>query len=94
MAPEAAGRAAYQDARQAMNEYPYRFHVALDGSGMNGLEGMAGVCQFLFDPRDNAYAHKIVYYGGVAGGHAVLPPARAAARNATGSPWREAAACD
>jgi hypothetical protein len=56
---------------EAMNEYPYRFHVALDGSGLNGLEGMAGVCQFLFDPADNAYAYKVSYYDGIAGGHSV-----------------------
>jgi hypothetical protein len=54
-----------------MREYPYRFHIALDGNGLNGLEGMAGVCQFLFDPADNAHAYKITYYDGVAGGHAV-----------------------
>ena len=54
-----------------MTEYPYRFHVALDGSGMNGLEGMAGICQFRFDPADNSYAYKICYYDGIAGGHAV-----------------------
>jgi hypothetical protein len=55
----------------SMKRYPYRFHIALDGNGLNGLEGMAGVCQFLFDPADNAYAYKIAYYDGVAGGHAV-----------------------
>jgi hypothetical protein len=54
-----------------MKAYPYRFHIALDGSGLNGLEGMAGVCQFLFDPADNAYAYKISYYDGIAGGHSV-----------------------
>jgi hypothetical protein len=54
-----------------MKEYPYRFHIALDGNGLNGLEGMAGVCQFLFDPADNAYAYKVSYYDGIAGGHAV-----------------------
>ena len=54
-----------------MKEYPYRFHIALDGSGLNGLEGMAGVCQFHFDPADNAYAYKISYYDGIAGGHSV-----------------------
>jgi len=54
-----------------MRQYPYRFHIALDGNGLNGLEGMAGVCQFLFDPDDNAYAYKIAYYDGIAGGHAV-----------------------
>ena len=54
-----------------MKEYPYRFHIALDGSGLNGLEGMAGVCQFHFDPSDNSYAYKVKYYDGIAGGHAV-----------------------
>ncbi|HVJ35476.1 MAG TPA: hypothetical protein VND94_20360, partial [Terriglobia bacterium] len=54
-----------------MTEYPYHFHVALDGSGMNGLEGMAGICQFRFDPADNSYAYKICYFDGIAGGHAV-----------------------
>jgi hypothetical protein len=54
-----------------MKAYPYRFHIALDGSGLNGLEGMAGVCQFLFDPADNAYAYKVAYYDGIAGGHSV-----------------------
>lgn len=54
-----------------MKQYPYRFHIALDGNGLNGLEGMAGVCQFLFDPADNSYAYKISYFDGVAGGHAV-----------------------
>lgn len=54
-----------------MKTYPYRFHVALDGNGLNGLEGLAGVCQFLFDPVDNAYAWKISYFDGIAGGHAV-----------------------
>lgn len=54
-----------------MNCYPYRFHVALDGNGLNGLEGLAGVCQFLFDPTDNSYAWKVNYFDGVAGGHAV-----------------------
>jgi hypothetical protein len=54
-----------------MKTYPYRFHVALDGNGLNGLEGLAGVCQFLFDPADNAYAWKVSYFDGIAGGHAV-----------------------
>jgi len=26
-----------------MKGYPYSFHIALDGNGINGLEGMAGV---------------------------------------------------
>lgn len=56
---------------EVTKQYPYRFHIALDGSGLNGLEGRAGVCQFLFDPADNAYAYKISYYDGIAGGHSV-----------------------
>ena len=60
-----------------MREYPYSFHVALDGNGINGLEGLAGVCLLLFDPSDNSFAFKIKYYPGIAGGHAVsLNPAR------------------
>jgi len=51
--------------------YPLAFHVALDGNGINGLEGLAGVCLFLFDPADNRYAYKVTYYDGVAAGHAV-----------------------
>ena len=54
-----------------MKSYPYAFHIALDGNGINGLEGMAGVCLFLYDPQDNSYAYKIQYYPGMAGGHAV-----------------------
>jgi hypothetical protein len=54
-----------------MRKYPYAFHIALDGNGINGLEGEAGVCVFLFDPRDDAYAYKIKYYNGLAGGHAL-----------------------
>ena len=54
-----------------MRDYPYSFHVALDGNGINGLEGMAGVCLFLYNPGDNSYAYKIKYYQGIAGGHAV-----------------------
>lgn len=51
--------------------YPLAFHIALDGNGINGLEGMAGVCLFLFDPSTNNHAYKIMYYDGIAAGHAV-----------------------
>ena len=51
--------------------YPLAFYIALDGNGINGLEGMAGVCLFLFDPKTNRYAYKLTYYDGIAGGHAV-----------------------
>lgn len=54
-----------------MEGYPYSFHIALDGNGINGLEGMAGTCLFLYNPEDNSYAYKVKYYSGIAAGHAV-----------------------
>ena len=60
-----------QELTPEISAYPYRFHIALDGNGINGLEGMAGVCSFLYDPVTNRYAHKIVYYDGIAAAHAV-----------------------
>ena len=53
-----------------MRGYPYAFYVALDGNGANGLEGMAGMCLFLYDPATERYAWKVRYYDGVAAGHA------------------------
>lgn len=53
-----------------MRGYPYAFYIALDGNGINGLEGMAGMCLFLFDPDGDRHAWKIIYYDGVAAGHA------------------------
>lgn len=53
-----------------MKHYPYAFHVALDGNGINGLEGRAGTCIFLFDPTDNSYAYNIRFHDGIAAGHA------------------------
>jgi hypothetical protein len=44
--------------------------VALDGNGANGLEGMAGMCLFLYDPQSERFAWKIKYYDGIAAGHA------------------------
>ena len=52
-------------------EYPYAFHIALDGNGLNGLEGRAGVCVFRYDPATGDHTHDIRYYDGMAGGHAV-----------------------
>jgi hypothetical protein len=52
-------------------DYPYAFHIALDGNGLNGLEGRAGVCLFRYDPATGRHEHAIRYYDGMAGGHAV-----------------------
>jgi hypothetical protein len=53
-----------------MRGYPYAFYIALDGNGANGLEGMAGMCLFLYDPAAETFAWKVKYYDGVAAGHA------------------------
>jgi hypothetical protein len=53
-----------------MRGYPYAFYVALDGNGANGLEGMAGICLFLYDPATERFAWKVSYYDGIAAGHA------------------------
>ena len=52
-----------------MKGYDYSFYIALDGNGINGLEGMAGVCLFLYEPAGASYAYKIKYYDGIAAGH-------------------------
>ncbi|GLZ37917.1 hypothetical protein [Actinokineospora sp. NBRC 105648] len=57
--------------------FPYAFHIALDGNGLNGLEGRAGVCVFGYDPVSGRHASRIEYYDGLAGGHAItLSPDR------------------
>lgn len=53
-----------------MRTYPYAFHIALDGNGLNGLEGRAGVCLFHYDPGTGDHAYKISYFDGASGGHA------------------------
>lgn len=52
-------------------DYPYAFHIALDGNGLNGLEGCAGICVFRYDPVTGRHSYNIKYYDGLAGGHAV-----------------------
>ena len=53
-----------------LRSYPYAFHIALDGSGLNGLDGRAGICVFRYDPGSGDHAFKVNYFDGVAGGHA------------------------
>jgi hypothetical protein len=55
---------------ESVRSYPYAFHVALDGNGLNGLEGRAGLCLFHYDPLTGDHAYKVTYFDGVAGGHA------------------------
>ncbi|MBS1955189.1 MAG: hypothetical protein JST89_13460 [Cyanobacteria bacterium SZAS-4] len=56
----------------SFSRYPYAFYIALDGNGLNGLEGFAGICLFLYNPETNNIAYKVNYFSGVAGGHAVM----------------------
>ena len=53
-----------------MRTYPYRFYIALDGNGISGFEGRAGICLFLFAPADNSTAYTVQYFPGAAAGHA------------------------
>ncbi len=53
-----------------MRTYPYAFHIALDGNGLNGLEGRAGVCVLHYDPVTGDCAYKVSYFPGASGGHA------------------------
>ena len=61
----------HADVADLMDSYPYSFYIALDGNGINGLEGMAGICLFHYDPTKDRYAFKIVYFPGISAGHAV-----------------------
>lgn len=49
----------------------YEYYIALDGSGLNGLEGRAGMCVFRYNPSTGQYNFDVKYYAGMAGGHAV-----------------------
>jgi hypothetical protein len=54
-----------------MADYPYSYYIALDGNGLNGLEGSAGVCRLLYDPASGNYDHRITYFHGAAAGHTI-----------------------
>ncbi len=57
--------------RADRKECSYEFHIALDGNGLNGLEGRAGICVFRYDPPTEKYDYEIKFYDGMAGGHSV-----------------------
>ncbi|MCC8243083.1 hypothetical protein [Saccharothrix luteola] len=63
--------------RSRPDGYPYAFHIALDGNGLNGLEGRVGFCVFQYDPVSGRHTSRIEYYDGLSGGHAIsLSPDR------------------
>ena len=44
--------------------------IALDGHGLNGFEGFAGIARLRCDPDRDRYDVSVRFYDGVAGGHA------------------------
>lgn len=44
--------------------------IALDGHGLNGFEGFAGIARLRCDPVAEAYDIDVKFYDGVSGGHA------------------------
>ena len=49
----------------------FDYFIALDGNGLNGFEGFAGVARLRCDPAANRYDIEVKYFDGVAGGHAL-----------------------
>ncbi len=49
----------------------FDFFIALDGHGLNGFEGFAGVARLRCDPARDRWEPEVKFFDGVAGGHAV-----------------------
>src|SRR5438093_2497360 len=49
----------------------FDFFIALDGHGLNGFEGYAGVARLRCDPDADRWEPEVKFFDGVAGGHAV-----------------------
>lgn len=48
----------------------FDYFIALDGNGLNGFEGHAGVARLRCDPVAGQYDIKVTFFSGLAGGHA------------------------
>ena len=48
----------------------FDYYIALDGNGLNGFEGFAGVARLRCDPDRDRWDVLVRFYDGVAGGHA------------------------
>jgi hypothetical protein len=48
----------------------FDYFIALDGHGLNGFEGFAGVARLRCDPDADVYDVDVKFFGGIAGGHA------------------------
>lgn len=49
----------------------FDFFIALDGHGLNGFEGFAGVARLRCEPDRDSWVPEVKFFHGVAGGHAV-----------------------
>lgn len=49
----------------------FDFFIALDGNGLNGFEGFAGVARLRCEPERDRYEIAVKYFDGLAGGHAL-----------------------
>ena len=49
----------------------FDFFIALDGHGLNGFEGFAGVARLRCEPDAGVWEPDVKFFDGVAGGHAV-----------------------
>ncbi|HSN29768.1 MAG TPA: hypothetical protein VLT45_25950, partial [Kofleriaceae bacterium] len=48
----------------------FNFYIALDGHGLNGFEGFAGVARLACDPDADRWEPEVRFFDGIAGGHA------------------------
>jgi len=48
----------------------FDFYIALDGHGLNGFEGFAGIAKLRCDPSSDTWVPEVRFYNGIAGGHA------------------------
>lgn len=48
----------------------FDYFIALDGHGLNGFEGFAGIARLRCDPDADRYDIAVTFFDGVAGGHA------------------------
>lgn len=49
----------------------FDYFIALDGNGLNGFEGFAGVARLRCNPEKDSWEIAVRFYDGVAGGHAL-----------------------
>ncbi len=49
---------------------PFDFFIALDGHGLNGFEGFAGIARLRCDPDADRWEPEVRFFDGIAGGHA------------------------